>query len=141
MIASLSGVAAIESAIDANQTVTARLKYFFIGLLWLIGASLTSESGQGQCRKRGWRIEGGEWPSICGDAIVYPREADYGSGSGPARAGSTGGAVDTGDCDGGGFMTGMKGGFDEGSRVDGGDARSTTVISPAAWERYSATSI
>jgi hypothetical protein len=30
MIASLSGVAAIERAIVANQTITAKLKYFFI---------------------------------------------------------------------------------------------------------------
>ena len=42
----------------------------------------------------------------------------------------------------GGFITGMNGGFEAvGSRLDGGIARSTTLISPAARARYSATSI
>ena len=46
-------------------------------------------------------------------------------------------------CDG---TTGMKGGLETGfeanlSSREGGEARSTTVISPAAWARYSATSI
>ena len=74
---------------------------------------------------------------VFAEATAVAKDATpiYGSGSDPARAGSTGGAVERGGCDGAGFMTGMKGGFDDGSRVEGGDARSTTVISPAAWER------
>src|SRR5436190_23320680 len=80
-------------------------------------------------------------------SILYPRPArDYGSGS---SGGLTDGGVVTGTAGVGagmGFTTGMNGGFEAaefeaGSRLDGGRARSTTVISPAAWARYSATSI
>src|SRR5580765_6242431 len=72
----------------------------------------------------------------------------YGSGSSASGVGLTdGGAVGPAVGDGATvFTTGMKGGFETGldagwSRREGGEARSTTVISPAAWARYSATSI
>ena len=61
-------------------------------------------------------------------AARRPYQGSYGSISGAGVVVVIGAGVG----DGAGFMTGMNGGFDDGSRLEGGKARSTTVMSPAA---------
>src|SRR5881392_4223610 len=78
------------------------------------------------------------WGRGSANAILYSpsSQESYGSGSsgGLTDGGPVGRAAAVGD--GAGFITGMKRGFvAAGSSFDGGIARSTTVISPAAWAR------
>src|SRR3954469_17380071 len=118
MIASLSGVAAMERTTVANQTVTARLKYFFMEFLCVdcLERSLTRK-GKSKKEKVKAALVGTARRAVRSgrsktEDAAPRRPYPHGSGSGPASAGSSGGAVGGAVGAGAELTTGMKGGLE-----------------------------